>query len=83
MKRNKVLREREMSARVAILERDNAIFKGTLAGIAKSFGDLNRVLAPTGVCLRQVGMLTDAGREARDGGDGKLALSESETVGPV
>jgi hypothetical protein len=46
--RNTMLRERELHARVTRLERDNAMLIKTLGNIAKSFGELSRLLPSMG-----------------------------------
>lgn len=43
-KRNMSLKEKELDARLLKIERDNAILLDALSGIAKSFGELNKVL---------------------------------------
>jgi hypothetical protein len=38
------LKEKELDSRLQQIERDNAMLLNTLSGIAKSFGDLNKII---------------------------------------
>ena len=84
VKRNMSLREKQVDARLRKVERDNAMLLSTLSGIANSFGELSRALprAKRGF-RREGGMLTDAEREMREGGDEEIMKGELTKLDPV
>lgn len=60
-KRNMSIKEKELDSRLQKIERDNAMLLNTLSGIAKSFGDLNKIIPRNSRPRREGGLLL--GRE--------------------
>lgn len=75
-KRNATLQERDMEARLAKVERDNAMFLSTLSGIAKSFTELHRLMPQ-----RRRGEAQSMEKELRTGPEGTIL--EVQRLEPV
>jgi hypothetical protein len=75
-KRNATLQERDMEARLAKVERDNAMFLSTLTGIANSFTELHRLMPQ-----RRRGEAQSAEKELRTGPEGTIL--EVQRLEPV